>query len=137
MTTDAHDLNRLLTANRKLIRLCCLQAVLLAAFAVVGWQYQSNELTLRRLAIVDSNGRERVVLRGGDDGQGLVLVDSKGVARCGLTVDSDNPGMRMYDGKGQARAAMVINPDGPAIQILSPNGSYVDTMPRPVKRILR
>jgi hypothetical protein len=131
------DVNKLLLANRRLTVLCGIQAALVASMMLGGWQYQSNELTLRRLAIVDSNGRERVVLRGGDDGQGLVLLDSAGRTRCGLTVNNDLPGLRLYNENDRALTGLVINPTGPNLDFLAPDGRYIERHPAPTRKMLR
>ena len=137
MAQQQTDITKLLSANRRLTFICGLQAVLLAVLALAGWQFQNNELTLRRLAIVDSSGRERIVLRGGDDGQGLVLLDSAGHTRCGLTVDGDLPGLRLYNGQDNALAGLVINPTGPNLDFLNPDGTYMERHPAPVRKMLR
>lgn len=130
MRNEKSDLAKLLSANRKLTLICGVQALVLATFLVSGWS-QKNELSLQRLSIVDSHGRERVVLRGGDDGPGLVLVDSNGAVRCGLTVDHDLPGLRMYNSQNQARLGLVLNPTGPNLDFLRDDGSYIDRFPKP------
>jgi hypothetical protein len=136
MGQQQSDINRLLSANRRLTRLCLLQAAVLGAMTIVGWQYKTNELTLTRLAIVDSTGHERVVLRGGD-GAGVVVYDSEGHTRSGLTVDHDLPGLRLYDGLDHPLAGLVVNPTGPNLDFLRPDGSYIERHPAPTPRMLR
>jgi len=134
MELEKTDIARLLRANRKLTLICATQAALLAMLMLCGWQFQTNELTLRRLSIVDSKGQERVILRGGDDGQGLVLLDSVGRTKCGLTVDGDRPGLRLYDDRNQARAGLVINPNGPNLDFLNADGSYIERHPAAIRK---
>src|SRR5687767_1211270 len=78
---DKNELAALLRSNRRLARLCWAQAALIGVLAIVGWTSQKGEVRLSRLAIVDSQGRERVVLRGGDDGQGSYCWTRK--VKCG------------------------------------------------------
>ena len=134
MEQDKANIIKLLAANRKLTLICSGQAILLTVLALGGWQSRTNELTLQRLSIVDSKGRERVILRGGDDGTGLVLQDSEGRTRCGLTTDSDRPGLRLYDERNQARAGLVINPDGPNLDFLAADGSYIERHPKAARK---
>ena len=131
MKPDKHDFAQLLRANRRLTFICLIQFSLIALLTLVGWQFENNELTLRQLRLVDSKGRERVLLRGGDDGPGLILMDSKGKLRAGLTVDGDLPGLRYYDGQGHARAGFEINPTGPNLDFLAMDGRYIERFPHP------
>lgn len=126
---DSADIAKLVSSNRRLMLLCGLQALMIAVCLLAGWASQKSELTLRRLAIVDAQGRERVVLRGGQDGQGVVLLDSAGEPRCGLTVDHDLPGLRLYDPGQRARAGFVMNPAGPNLDFLRADGSLLERHP--------
>ena len=135
------------------LTIVCALLLVLPLLALSGWQSRlPDEIRAKKFVVVDNAGRERVALRGGVDGQGLVLTDRNGRVRAGLTIDGDQPGLRMYDrnGKarmgltldydlpglrlydysGRARAGLVINTDGPTLDFLDILGRHTHRYPQ-------
>jgi hypothetical protein len=72
-----------------------------------------DELTLRKLIIVDDDGKERIVAGAHRDGVGLMLFDSTGEPRiiAGITPD-DSASVGHYDRDGKIRISAGTLPDG-------------------------
>ena len=88
---------------------------LASTFAVGATQGAPDELTLRRLAIVDHQGRERIVAmtdQGGD--ASLVHYDDDEKMRISVSTNSISASLRHYDADEKIRFVLVTGPAGVA-----------------------
>ncbi|MCE9620211.1 MAG: hypothetical protein K8R92_09915 [Planctomycetes bacterium] len=103
------SLSRVRTTNFALI-------AALAALLVGGAQTAPQDtLTVRRLAVVDAAGKERLVLNGEDDNKaaGLAWYDEEGFVRLSAkTYSSGQSSFQCLDTKGQSRIALTTQTSG-------------------------
>ena len=115
---DTNLASRLDRVERSLTRVRGTNLVLfgaLAALVVGGANAPQDTMSVRRLAVVDSNGNERLVLNGEDDKQaaGLSWYDQDGYARLSAkTYPSGQSSFQCLDTKGQSRIAMTTQASG-------------------------
>ena len=96
--------------------------ILVLAIALIGGcaigaaQGMPDELTLRKLIIVDGDGKERIVAgRTGGGAVGLMHYDQDGKMRiAAVTFPTGEANLSHYDGDGQMRIAAMTNANGEA-----------------------
>ncbi len=100
--------------------------VLATTFILGATQGTPDELTLRKLIIVDDDGKERIVAgRTGGGGVGLTHYDRDGKVRiAAVTFPTGEANLSHYDGDGQMRIAAMTNANGEAaVYQLDRNGT--------------
>jgi hypothetical protein len=70
----------------------------------------AGEIRAKRLVIVDDEGRERIVLEGGD----VVIRDERGAVRVIAGVDETISYVQLFDGEEAARVVATVEADGRA-----------------------
>ena len=115
---DTNLASRLDRVERSLTRVRGTNLVLIAALAALvigGANAPQDTMSVRRLAVVDANGKERLVLDGEDDNKaaGLAWYDAEGFARLSAkTYPSGQSSFQCLDTKGQSRIAMTTQTSG-------------------------
>ena len=102
-----------------------LAIALIAGCALGAAQGMPDELTLRKLIIVDDDGKERIVAgRAGGGAVALTHYDRDGQARiAAVTFPTGEANLSHYDGDGQMRIAAMTNANGEAaVSQLDRNG---------------
>jgi len=115
---DTNLASRLDRVERSLTRVRGTNLVLIAALAALvigGANAPQDTMSVRRLAVVDANGKERLVLDGEDANKaaGLAWYDEEGFARLSAkTYPSGQSSFQCLDTKGQSRIAMTTQTSG-------------------------
>ena len=115
---DTNLASRLDRVERSLTRVRGTNLVLIGALATLvvgGANAPQDTMSVRRLAVVDANGNERLVLDGQDDKQaaGLAWYDQEGNARLSAkTYPSGQASFQCLDTKGQSRIALTTQTSG-------------------------
>lgn len=128
MNTPQTIEQRLASVERSLARTRLVNlGLLLGATALIAGGAQSTQdaITAKRLAIVDGEGRERIVLSGDDNGTAAIRVlDAQGVARISSGVASNNGSYtQWFDAEGRSRVAALCSQSGESsIQWRDANG---------------
>jgi hypothetical protein len=116
MMSEANDrIERLEREMRRLRGWILVLGIALATTFILGaTQGTPDELTLRKLVIVDSDGKERIVAGTNSIGLvGLVYTDSDGKNRIGVGTASDGSASLIhYDRDEKMRIAAATFPDG-------------------------
>ncbi len=109
------------TVRRLRAGMLVLAAVLMGTFLIVVILATREELTVRRLAIVDNDGKERIVAATTSSGEAsLVHYDPEGEMRIDAGTFSDGQARVIHhDRDGKRRITAVTLPDGQAAIILS------------------
>ena len=102
--------------RRLLAGMLVLAGVLMGTFLIVVMQATSDELTVRRLAIVDNDGKERIVAGTLPSGQASVLhYDSDGKMRIATaTLSTGEAAVEHYDRDEKMRISVRTFPGGEA-----------------------
>jgi hypothetical protein len=95
---------------------------LVATFALGATQGTPDELTLRRLAIVDGDGKERIVARTLPDGEAEIrFYDKKGTGRVSVSTSADGgAGIRVLDYRGVPGWMVTSQPRGASVLHVTP-----------------
>jgi hypothetical protein len=115
---DTNLASRLDRVERSLTRVRGTNLVLIGALATLvvgGANAPQDTMSVRRLAVVDANGNERLVLDGQDDKQaaGLAWYDQEGYVRLSAkTYPSGQASFQCLDTKGQSRIALTTQTSG-------------------------
>jgi hypothetical protein len=121
MNQIQHDTNivaRLDRVERSLTRVRGTNLVLIAALAALvigGANAPQDTMSVRRLAVVDASGKERLVLNGEDDNKaaGLAWYDEEGIVRLSAkTYPSGQSSFQCLDTKGLSRIALTTQTSG-------------------------
>ena len=98
---------------------------LATTFILGATQGTPEELTLRRISIVDGDGRERIAVRTLPDGESEIrFYDHKGTGRISLSTSADGgAGIRVLDYRGVPGWMVTSEPRGASVLHVTP-GSY-------------
>jgi hypothetical protein len=103
-TSDADRFERLEHQVRRLRRLVIVMGIGFAGVLGLGATSQPGELTLRRLAVVDSAGRERIVVGAASDTAVRIdHFDEAGIKRVSAWTNRGGAGVSHYDKAGTRR----------------------------------
>ncbi len=119
--SETNDRMDLLEREMRRLRgwILVLGITLVATFALGATKETPDELTLRKLIIVDADGKQRIVAgTTGDEAVGLVYIDRNGKPRILTATKPDGEaGVQHYDIDGKMRIAAVTLPGGEAMLV--------------------